>query len=192
MEFNENTQFPIFTKKNSTYFYYLSKGMFFCFNTYNASVYLESVTILSTEEVITKEAFIEANKDLLQKTGLINLFEVSEKTDWQRAAEKYCLHLEEKTKEAEKYYQENKQLSQRLKIAIEDDKEQVNQIKTFESVIEKQQEKIEGYKKMQENFRLEIQNLKKFNQNLEKAFDEEVKGLDLKIKSLESTLKHYL
>ena len=83
MDFNENTQFPIFTKRNSTYFYYLSKGMFFCFNAYNASVYLESVIILSTEEVITKEEFIEANKDLLQKTGLINLFEGSEKSDFE-------------------------------------------------------------------------------------------------------------
>jgi len=124
MNFTEKTVFPVFSQDNNNkYRFYLHFGIGnylrlesdlkdFC-------LIQEKPYFVHNETQITKEAFIEANKDLLQKTGLINLFEGSEKDEDEITTDivrdEYVRQYTEELKE---------------------------QTKSFEAVIEKQQEKI--------------------------------------------------
>ena len=82
MGFNENTQFPVFAKNIAKKDSYIYLSMYCCFTLYsNKKDYYfelneENIPLFVDEEEvqISKEEFIEANKDLLEKTGLMNLF----------------------------------------------------------------------------------------------------------------------
>lgn len=75
MEFTNDTQFPVFTKHKHYYCCYPNKDFYMSLDKNFGSIsnsYAEKG--LLEEAQITKQEFIEANKDFLQKTGLINLF----------------------------------------------------------------------------------------------------------------------
>ena len=74
MKITEKTVFPIFTKGNNHY-YCLLFDMAIVFGKTDFSIVREYKKIRNQDEEITKEEFIEANNALLEKTGLINLFE---------------------------------------------------------------------------------------------------------------------
>lgn len=80
MEFNENTQFPVFSKRsNNAYYCYISLYAWIELvpGTDKAVLSHQDYTLemFPEEQTITKEEFIEANRDLLEKTGLINLLD---------------------------------------------------------------------------------------------------------------------
>lgn len=71
-------KYPCFTKNERYYYLTLSPYFTIRFLSDDISCFLaeyEELVFTEEETEITKEQFIEANKDLLQKTGLINLFE---------------------------------------------------------------------------------------------------------------------
>ena len=113
MKITEKTVFPIFTKGNNHY-YCLLFDMAIVFGKTDFSIVREYKKIRNQDEEITKEQFIEANNALLEKTGLINLFDLPKiDGDYRDFAIAVC---------------KVKQLTQRLEIAINHDKEQVEQI----------------------------------------------------------------
>ena len=79
MKFNENTEFPVFTenKEENCFNYYPNREFVYSFKEHGAIVAFslkEDWNFQYNETLSTKEVFLNASKDLLQKTGLINLF----------------------------------------------------------------------------------------------------------------------
>jgi hypothetical protein len=93
MEFNEKTVFPVFSKRdNDSYYHYISENCVIEITSKKAiqlTVVEDGLYILPAEVYCSKEEFIEVNKDLLQKTGLINLFEGADKHEGKEAKEWY-------------------------------------------------------------------------------------------------------
>jgi predicted PilT family ATPase len=146
--------------------------------------------ILPGEVSITKEEFIEANKCLLQKTGLINLFEDTETT-----LKVELTRLQDVITKQEKSIQHltnNKNYYQQQVNSLSEWKEKAEQ---YERVLEKSQNKIH-----QLGIELECQTEnKRIISKMESMLIEKDKEqfrirleLEGKIKSLESTLKYYL
>lgn len=118
---------------------------------------------------ITKEEFIEANRDLLEKTGLINLFE--EPLKW-----KESYHQREQIKTLEKELDKANQETARFNSEI-----LKGNIKSLEAVIEKQQEKIEDLYRTQNTLSNLVDHERQWKDRL-----------DRKIEILEKLLKSYL
>lgn len=142
---------------------------------------------VSLNKEITKEESMEACKPLLEKTGLIKLFEDSDskdvlgKTQWQRTAEEL--------------YKEN----ERLKKEVSEPKNERSIISNFEKAIKNRDKNLEELAKRESVYKDKIKSLKEELREVDKEIIrqntmhlEVISKQSEKIKDLESVLKHYL
>lgn len=194
MKFNENTQFPVFAKSVDDYMFFPSKNILFYFETRSKLITIESrekpCGLYSGEEEITKEEFIKANKELLEKTGLIKLFETKEVThstisNFEKAIKNRDKNLEELATRENVHKEKIKSLKEELsglKFANR------NNLKT----IEKYKTEIDRLNK-EYNFNIDsISNAHDYWKKNSEILKTKTRNLELQIKSLEEALKHYL
>ena len=184
MKFTEETVFPVFTKSPNAYCCFLSIHYSFLITLKGSVISYGFQEALDSDQTpITQKEFIELNKKCLEKTGLINLFEGSE-----REIGKYSEPvkiLKEQKEEIECLKIENKHLRKGLNISNNDLEQSLKNVKeTYQKLRSVEKQNIQLEEESERNSIRQRKHLARKN--------ESISELASQIKSLEATLKFYL